>query len=237
MASVGNAPNEWLKLNGPFNLKDATGFTIRYADQGARTAGAALNTIQLRTGSQSGPVVASFPITAVGTLDTWKSMSFPLPKIEGLNELYLTVTSSNTTLINWVQFDGPGVTRITAPPVDGTVGGNVPATLSLTLGAPASFGPFTPGVEKTYDASTTANVISTAGDATLSVAPSPAYLTNGAFTLAEPLQVALSKSTWTAPVSNETVNIAFKQLIKRTDPLRTGNYSKTLTFTLSTTTP
>ena len=42
-----------------------------------------------------------------------------------------------------------------------------PATLSLTLGAPATFGAFTPGVAKEYDASTTANVISTAGDATL----------------------------------------------------------------------
>ena len=34
----------------------------------------------------------------------------------------------------------------------GTVGGSVPATLSLTLGAPASFGAFTPGVTKDYDA-------------------------------------------------------------------------------------
>jgi hypothetical protein len=38
-------------------------------------------------------------------------------------------------------------------------------------------------------------------------------------------------------VSNASVSILFKQLIKRTDPLRTGSYSKTLTFTLSTTTP
>ncbi len=45
------------------------------------------------------------------------------------------------------------------------VGGTVPATLSLSIGAPASFGAFTPGVQKTYLASTTANVISTAGDA------------------------------------------------------------------------
>src|SRR3954462_7039648 len=69
----------------------------------------------------------------------------------------------------------------------GPVGGNVPATLSLTLGAPASFGAFTPGVAKDYPASTTANVISTAGDATLSVAdPSPVntgHLVNGAFAL------------------------------------------------------
>ena len=38
----------------------------------------------------------------------------------------------------------------------GTVGGTVPATLSLTLGAPASFGAFTPGVAKDYTARTDA---------------------------------------------------------------------------------
>ena len=38
------------------------------------------------------------------------------------------------------------------------------------MGAPATFGAFTPGVAQDYTASTTANVISTAGDATLSVA-------------------------------------------------------------------
>ena len=51
-------------------------------------------------------------------------------------------------------------------PVDGGVSGTVPATLSLALGAPASFGPFTPGITKTYEASTSATVTTTAGDAT-----------------------------------------------------------------------
>jgi hypothetical protein len=120
---------------------------------------------------------------------------------------------------------------------DGTVGGSVPATLSLTLGAPASFGAFTPGVAKDYAAQTSATVTSTAGDAALSVAPSPAYLANGSFSLPEPLQVTLSKASWTAPVSNDPVTIAFKQHINASDPLRTGTYAKTLTFTLSTTTP
>ncbi len=91
------------------------------------------------------------------------------------------------------------------------VGGTVPATLSLSVGGPASFGAFTPGVTRSYDASTTANVVSTAGDAVLSVADPSAtatgHLVNGAFSLPSPL------------------------------PLRTGTYSKTLTFTLSTTTP
>ena len=120
--------------------------------------------------------------------------------------------------------------------VEAPVGGTVPATLSLTLGAPASFGAFTPGIDKEYTAKTDATVLSTAGDATLTVSD-PGHLANGAFTLPEPLQVAFSKSSWNGPTSNEKVDVNFKQLVKKTDPLRTGSYSKTLTFTLSTTTP
>jgi hypothetical protein len=119
---------------------------------------------------------------------------------------------------------------------DTTAGGTVAATLALTLGAPASFGAFTPGVGKDYTATTTANVVSTAGDAALSVSD-PGHLGNGAFSLPQPLQVTLSKATWTGPVSNDAVTLAFKQTIAATDPLRTGTYSKTLTFTLSTTNP
>ena len=118
----------------------------------------------------------------------------------------------------------------------GTVGGTVPATLALSLGAPATFGAFTPGVTQEYTAQSTAKVTSTAGDATLSVSE-PGHLSNGSFSLAEPLRVTLAKSSWTGPTSSEDVGVTFKQLIKATDALRTGAYSKTVTFTLSTTTP
>jgi hypothetical protein len=144
---------------------------------------------------------------------------------------------------------------------DGGVGGSVPATLTLTLGPPASFGPFTPGLQKTYTASTTANVISTAGDALLSVSDPSSFgtghLVNGTFILPEPLQARarnaantgtaynnvgssaspLNLLTWSGPVSNDALSIEFSQLVKANDPLRTGTYSKTLTFTLSTTNP
>ena len=79
----------------------------------------------------------------------------------------------------WAQF-GRAILFAAAPrrrratSTAGGVGGTVPATLSLTLGAPATFGAFVPGVENDYTAATTANVISTAGDAALSVTPSPA---------------------------------------------------------------
>jgi hypothetical protein len=119
---------------------------------------------------------------------------------------------------------------------DGNLSGTVPATLSLTLGPPASFGAFIPGVGEDYRADTTASVTSTAGDVALSVSD-PGRLANGAFSLPRPLVVELSKAAWTGPVSNDQVAIAFRQRIDADDALRTGRYSKTLTFTLSTTTP
>jgi uncharacterized protein YjiK len=116
------------------------------------------------------------------------------------------------------------------------VSGTVPATLSLTLGPAASFGGFTPGLDHEYTAQTTATVISTAGDATLSVSD-PGHLTNGAFSLPEALRVEIAPSSWTGPVSNATSTITFRQHIGTNDALRTGTYSRTLTFTLSTTSP
>jgi X-Pro dipeptidyl-peptidase len=128
------------------------------------------------------------------------------------------------------------VVQVAPPEHPLPVGGTVPATLSLTLGAPASFGAFTPGVANDYSASTTANVISTAGDATLSVG-TPGHLANGTFTLPEPLQVLGVPKLYAGPVSNDVATIGFRQHIGASDALRTGSYSTTLTFTLSTTTP
>ncbi|WP_270039121.1 WD40/YVTN/BNR-like repeat-containing protein [Solirubrobacter ginsenosidimutans] len=142
----------------------------------------------------------------------------------------------------------------------GGAGGTVPATLALTLGTPASFGAFAPGVAKDYNTSTTADVLSTAGDAALSVTdPSgvaPGHLVNGSFSLPQALQAQASSPgagpgsafaplgadpitllTWSAPISHDQVTIGFRQSIGASDALRTGSYGKTLTFTLSTTTP
>ena len=52
---------------------------------------------------------------------------------------------------------------------------------------PASFGAFTPGIARIYTATTSANVVSTAGDALLSVidpsTTAPGHLVNGTFSL------------------------------------------------------
>jgi surface-anchored protein len=122
-----------------------------------------------------------------------------------------------------------------------TVGGTVSPTLSLTLGAPASFGALTPGVTREYTASTTATVVSSAGDAILDVRdPStehPGHLVNGTFALARPLQGLGTVKAYDAPVANDVVTVGFTQPIDAREPLRTGAYSKALTFTLSTTQP
>jgi hypothetical protein len=141
----------------------------------------------------------------------------------------------------WLTFaDGPGGRALGPAPaaaefVSAPVGGTVPPTLSLAV-TPASFGAFTPGVAREYVATSTATVTSTAGDATLSHS-APGHLVNGAFALARPLRVELSKATWSAPVSNDAVTVTFRQEIGAGDALRTGTYATTLTFTLSTTAP
>ena len=84
----------------------------------------------------------------------------------------------------------------------------------------------------------------------------PGRLVNGAFALAQPLQVRASSAagagqafaplsanapltvlTYAGPTSNDAGDAGVQPGDRRLGPLRTGAYSKTLTFTLSTTTP
>jgi X-Pro dipeptidyl-peptidase len=160
-------------------------------------------------------------------------------------------TASDTfqVVVTWIDED------------EGEVGGEVPGTLSLTIGGPASFGAFSPGLQRDYLATMGAGVTSTAANATLTVTdPSPVatgHLVNGPFMLPQPLLAKATSPTvaggdfatiggsssptqllsYAGPVSGDAVTIGFKQAIGASDPLRTGSYSKTLTFTLSTTQP
>jgi hypothetical protein len=141
------------------------------------------------------------------------------------------------------------------------VGGTVPASLSLKLDQAPSFSPFQPGVAADYSTTLTANVLSTAGDALLSVgdpsSTATGHLVNGAYSLASPLRAKATSPSGTGagfadvagsaaptpllnyagPATNDPVTLQFNQHIGATDPLRTGTYSKTLVFTLSTTSP
>jgi aminopeptidase YwaD len=154
-----------------------------------------------------------------------------------------------------------GDTPVSIAAADVSANATVPATLSLSLGTPAAFGAFTPGLAKDYTSSMTATVVSTAGNGLLSVADPSANATgklvNGTFSLVQTLQAKASSAagtggdylpvggsasptsllTYANPTSNDAVTVGFKQTIGANEPLRTGSYSKTLTFTLSTTAP
>jgi hypothetical protein len=173
--------------------------------------------------------------------------------------IHCAVNADNGGATVWKTAAAPEI--LSATNTEGTVAGQVPATLSLTLGSAVPFGAFTPGVERTYEASGSATVVSTAGSATLSVADGASTATgrlvNGAFALADPLMVSASSSagsgaapapvggsaaptpllTYGGPTSNDAVALNFRQHIGADEGLRTGTYSKTLTFTLSTTEP
>ncbi|WP_028067530.1 ThuA domain-containing protein [Solirubrobacter soli] len=269
------AAADWIQLNGPFNLFQIDTVSFRVADvQPAangtpRTVGSPLAAIEVRADSITGPIVTTANLTSTGSTTAaavWSTQTFPI-SLAGKHELFFVfravtggATGGNLFNLNWAEFGGNGITvqKVTA---DQSAGASVPATLSLSLGTPAGFGAFTPGVAKTYTAATTANVISTAGDATLSVSDPSSLATgrlvNGTFSLPQALRAKAASAggaggafaavggsaspttllTYAGPKSNDAVTVSFEQAIGASDALRTGSYSKTLTFTLSTTTP
>ena len=120
-----------------------------------------------------------------------------------------------------------------------------------------------------YTSTLTAQILSTAGDAKLTVADASdtnvGKMVNGTYALPQTVQVGAQKvvvprrpdtldptlrlqaarrherpdgrCSPTTARSAARPSITFKQSIAATDALRTGSYSKTLTFTLSTTNP
>jgi len=210
-------------------LQTVDGQPIRIAYGTAPVAGS-----QAHTGSTV-PVFASGPRAAdiVGTIDQ--------------TELFPILTNTQTS-------PNGGSAPVV---VDAEVGGNVPATLSLTAGpGTATFAPFVPGAEKDYTASLVTNVISSAANATLSVADTSSiatgHLVNGSYSLTKALETKVGAGayapvggsaapttliTWTGPLANAATTVDFQQSIGASEALRTGAYAKTLTLTLSTTAP
>ncbi len=194
----------------------------------------------------STPTLASPTYEAQGPRRPGQILSIDRPGVHDVKWIAVDIKGNVSPVRSQRFLIGPDV------PVEGTV----PPTLSLSLGPAATFGAFTPGVARDYFASMSANVISTAGDAALSVSDADSThtgkLVNGAFALPQALQANAKGGayapvggssnpttilTYPGPVSNDPVALGFKQSIGATDALRTGTYSKTLTFTLSTTNP
>jgi PKD repeat protein len=216
-------------------------------------------------GSGTAPVTVQFAATASdpdgtaltyawdldgnGTVDSTQQNPTFRYTTAGTYVAKVTVSDGELTTSKTVSVTVTGASTSTP----GDISGEVPGTLSVSLGAPAVFAPFTPGVPGDSAASTTATVISTAADATLTVADASAtatgHLVNGTFVLPQALQVKTGAAPFAAltapvllrsyagPVAKDVVAVDFKQSIAETDGLRSGKYGKTLVFTLATTTP
>ena len=145
---------DWLQLNGPFNLHQIDSITFRVADAGGgRIAGSPLAAIEVRQDSITGPLLATANLVSTGGTAAWSSQTFPLGSAEALSgkhELFFVfravtggATGNNLFNLNWAEFVGNGVT-VQSVNTPGNVGGTVPATLSLSLGTPATFGAIHP---------------------------------------------------------------------------------------------
>ena len=174
---------------------------------------------------------ARAPPTSTGTIDQ--------------TELFPVLTNTQTG-------SGPA----TSTPVGGDVGGAVPATLALTVGGPAAFPAFDAGrgprlhrgADRQRHLHRPASRRSSVADAEHErprparerrvlprhAAPGPG---EGRRVRGGRRRRRSTCSTYTGPVSNDAVPIEFKQSIAANEALRTGTYGKTLTLTLSTTTP
>ena len=159
-------PGDWIALNRSYNLANMDKkITFRFGGGSATNpAGDDRAAVEIRTGSQTGPIVQTVTLKSTGNVNnnTFTSQTFDL-NYSGTERLFFVFRAVTTPgapangfgNLSWVEFSGKGVGLDPDffPTVPGTVGGNVPATLALTLGTPATFGAFTPGLAKEYTAS------------------------------------------------------------------------------------
>ena len=91
--------------------------------------------------------------TTDGSTPTLSSPTYNAQRARSVGEV-ITLSTPGAYTVKWFATDMKGNQSavqsqrllVAADDQTGTVGGNVPATLALTLGAPASFAPFIPGV-------------------------------------------------------------------------------------------
>src|SRR3954452_16519464 len=84
----------------------------------------------------------------VGDGDTYTPTAEDVGKV-----VHCAVSADNDGATVWKTAVAPEI--LSATNATGDAGGTVAATLGLTIGAPATFAPFTPGIAKTYESATT----------------------------------------------------------------------------------
>jgi sugar phosphate isomerase/epimerase len=203
------------------------------------------------------PANGGTPAVKAGTCTVW--VSFTPKRASTMSIARLQFTSNADAATNRVQLLAKSDSQFVNVPVP--VGGEVAGQLSLSIPGVGSFGAFVPGTARDYTSTIGADVTTTTADAALTVSDASGvatgHLANGTYVLQQPLKVRASNATtpagtytaipengaslpllsWNTPVVNNAILIGLQQSIGAAEVLRRGSYSKTLTFTLSTTTP
>ncbi|MCW6007355.1 ThuA domain-containing protein [Micromonospora sp. CPCC 205371] len=94
----------------PVNLGGVGAITFRYASGATATAGTPRATVELRSGSPTGAVVATATLNATSGTNSWTSATVPISAAAGPQQIYLVfqpVSGGPTTSLvnlNWVEF-------------------------------------------------------------------------------------------------------------------------------------
>jgi PKD repeat protein len=109
--------NDWIRLNGPFDLVNIDSLTFRVASNNtAVPAGNPLVDVEVRLDAVDGPLLLTANLTSTGANTNWESQTFPVTDPGGGHQLYLVIrsvaggaTGGNLFLLNWVEFGGAGI--------------------------------------------------------------------------------------------------------------------------------
>jgi plastocyanin len=214
------------------------GSGVDFTEYRVNTDGATGQWVRRDNGANASPFVSQLNVSTVGS---------------HVVEYRSTDKAGNAEAAKSIGFSiaNPGV----SDSEDSTVSADVPLMMALTLGTPASFGALVPGVAKDYTASTTATATSSAPSSVLTVsdrsATATGHLVNGTAAAPQALQAAAGGAfapvggsaaptllkSWTGAFAGQQLTLEFKQPVAATDALLAGRYGKTVTFTLSSTTP
>ncbi|MEU8814738.1 ThuA domain-containing protein [Actinoplanes sp. NPDC048796] len=94
----------------PIDLAGVTSVTLRTAGGSAATAGQLRASVEVRSGSPTGELLATLPVNATAGNAYWSSQTFPLSGAAGQQELYFVTKSitggptTNLFNLNWIEF-------------------------------------------------------------------------------------------------------------------------------------
>ena len=163
---------------------------------------------------------ASIYYTTDGSTPTLQSTEWKPPRARALP---LPLDLAPKTKLQWIAKDFKGNVSAVKSQVlgqtdtPGTVGGTVPATLALTMGAPASSARSRPAwprsTRRARPRPSSRRPVTRRSASPTRARTTRAIWSTARFALPQPLQGLGTIKTWTAPTSNESVPITFKQSI------------------------